>query len=53
MIKFLLNKEIIISVQVLNEIYSTLLRYKIVDEIIQKKLDLIISKTNLTNTLTV
>ncbi|OGI00543.1 MAG: hypothetical protein A2Y25_00040 [Candidatus Melainabacteria bacterium GWF2_37_15] len=49
-IKKLYDKEIIISVQVLNEIYNTLLKYKISDDLIRKKLDLIISKTVLTDT---
>ena len=49
-IKQFSNKEIIISVQVLNEIYNTFLKYKIKEDIIHQKLELIISKTKLIDT---
>ncbi len=49
-IKYLADKEIITSIQVLNEIYSVLLKYKVSEEIIKQKLEFIISKTKLVNT---
>lgn len=51
LIKQFYNKEIIISVQVLHEIYNTLFKkYKIDDNIIRQKLNLILSKTILADT---
>jgi len=50
LINQLQHKEIIISVQILHEIYNTLLKYKINDNLIRKKLDFIISKTKITET---
>lgn len=44
------NKDILISIQVLNEIYNTLLKYKIEEDLIREKLNLIISKTILIQT---
>jgi predicted nucleic acid-binding protein len=49
-IKFLLNKEIIISVQVLNELYAVLSKYKIPEDLIRQKLEFIILKTAISQT---